>query len=247
MVRVPQSAEQGFRPDVDAIRAAVTERTKAIVTTPNNPTGVVLSRDELAAIGEIAFEHDLWIIADEVYADLVFDGEHVSMASLPGMAERTVTVASLSKSHAMTGWRAGWVIGPPELIRHIDALQINVQYGLPGFVQEGALAAVTEYRQASGPMREIYRRRRDLAASILDKAPEIDVLVPEAGMYLLVDVRRVAESGAAFARALFDEHRVSVVDAAAFGAPTGGWIRMSFTIDDEALAEGCQRIVEFVS
>jgi aspartate/methionine/tyrosine aminotransferase len=248
VVRVSQLAEHGFRPDPDAIRAAVTDRTRAIVlTTPSNPTGVVLSRDELAAIAAIAIEHDLWVISDEVYGDLVFDGEHVSMASLPDMAERTVTVSSLSKSHAMTGWRAGWVIGPPELIRHIDAVQINVQYGLPGFVQEAALAAVTEYRQASTPMREIYRRRRDLAASILAKAPEIDVLTPEAGMYLLVDVRRVAESGAAFARALFDQHRVSVVDAAGFGAPTNGWIRISFTTDDEALAEGCQRIVDFVS
>ncbi len=248
LVRVAQPVERGFRPDPDAIEAAVTERTKAIMlTTPNNPTGVMLSGNELGAIADIALRHDLWVIADEVYSDLLFDGDHVSMASLPAMFERTVTVSSLSKSHAMTGWRAGWAIGPQELIRHIISLQVNVQYGLPGFIQEAALVAMTEHRQASQPMREIYRRRRDLAASILAQAPEIDVLVPQAGMYLLVDVRRVAESSATFVRALFDKHRVSVVDAAAFGAPTDGWVRISFTTDDDALAEGCRRIVDFVS
>jgi aspartate/methionine/tyrosine aminotransferase len=246
LVRVAQPAAAGFRPDPTAIEAAVTDRTRALmITSPNNPTGVVLRRDELVALAEIATVHDLWVIADEVYGDLVFEGEHTPMLSVPGMAERTVTVSSLSKSHAMTGWRMGWMVGPPELIDHADALQINVQYGLPGFVQEAGLAAVTEYRQAFAPMRDLYRRRCGVAAEILGQADELDVLVPQAGMYLLVDVRRVAESGAAFARGLFDAHRVSVVDAAAFGAPTEGWIRISFTIDDDRLAEGCQRIVDF--
>lgn len=247
LVRVPQTAASGFRPDLDAIAAAVSDRTRAIaITTPNNPTGVVLSRGELEGIAAIAQANDLWVIVDEVYGDLVFAGEHVSMASLPGMAERTVTVSSLSKSHAMTGWRIGWAVGPAELVRHFDALQVNVLYGLPGFIQQGALLAITEQRHASAEMRAIYRRRRDLAAAVFDDVTELPVLVPEAGMYLLVDVRGVAESSGAFAEALFEAKRVSVVDAGAFGAPAEGWIRLSFTIDDESLVEGCQRIVDFV-
>ncbi len=248
LVRVPQHADTGFRPDVDALAAAVAEKTRAIaLTTPNNPTGVVLTTTELEAIARVAIENDLWVIVDEVYADLVFDGEHVSMAALAGMAERTVTVSSFSKSHAMTGWRIGWAIAPAPLVEHFDALQINVLYGLPGFIQEGALVAITDERAASEEMRQIYLRRRDVAAAVLATSPHLDVLIPEAGMYLLIDVRKVAESSAAFTRNLFDEMRVSVVDAGAFGQPAEGWIRVSFTIDEERLAAGCERIVEFAA
>ncbi len=248
LVRVPQAAASGFRPDPEAIDAAVTEKTRVIVlTSPNNPTGVVLNRQELEDIASVAREHDLWVIADEVYSDLLFEGEHLSIAALPDMAERTVTVSSLSKSHAMTGWRIGWAIAPAELIEHLNALQVNINYGVPGFVQEAALEAVTEQRMAWRPMRDAYQRRRDLAASILAAAPDLRVLVPEAGMYLLVDVSRVAESSRAFSHDLFAAKRVSVVDAGAFGQPSDGWIRISFTIGDEELADGCNRIVDFVS
>ena len=247
LVRVAQTAASGFRPDPEAIEAAVTERTRVIaLTSPNNPTGVVLTREELEGIGAIARKHDLWVMADEVYSDLLFGGEHLSIASLPGMAERTVTVSSLSKSHAMTGWRIGWAVAPAELIRHLNALQVNINYGVPGFVQEAALEAITEQRMAWRPMRDAYQRRRDLAASILAAAPGLTVLVPEAGMYLLVDVRKVARSSRAFSHDLFASKRVSVVDAGAFGEPSDGWIRISFTIGDEELAEGCKRIVDFV-
>ncbi len=248
LVRVAQSAESGFRPDIKAIRAAVTERTRAIaITTPNNPTGVVLRKEELTAIAQIAIDHDLWILSDEVYGDLLFEGDHTSIASLPGMSERTVTVSSLSKSHAMTGWRVGWAVAPHELIAHMNSLQINVNYGLPGFIQEAAFSALTEHRTASRPMRDIYQRRRDLAAEILNASPHLEVLVPQAGMYLLVDIRRVDPSSKSFAHALFDATGVSVVDAGAFGPSAEGWVRISFTIDDDRLAEGCRRIVSYAA
>ena len=247
MVRVGQPAETGFRPNIDDIAAAITDRTRVIaLTTPNNPTGVILTRAELEAIATLAIEHDLWVIVDEVYGDLVFEGEHLSIAALPGMASRTVTVSSLSKSHAMTGWRIGWAVGPADLISHMDTLQLNVNYGVPGFIQEAAHEALVVHRSASDDMRDAYRRRRDLAAGILAEAKNMPVLVPQAGMYLLADVRAVAESGRAFASELFDAKQVSVVDAGAFGPAAEGWVRISFTISDELLAEGCRRIVDFV-
>ncbi len=247
-VRVAQPAASGFRPDPEVIEAAVTDRTRAIaITTPNNPTGVVLRRAELEDIAEIARANDLWVIADEVYGDVVFDGAHLSIAALPGMAERTVTVGSLSKSHAMTGWRVGWAIGPEELIRHCDALQVNVNYGLPGFIQAAALTALTVERAASTDMTRIYRRRRDLAAGILAKSSRLDVLVPDAGMYLLVGVSKVAPSSAAFVRGLFEATGVSVLDAKAFGECADGWVRVSFTIGDDELAEGCRRLVNYAA
>ncbi len=246
LVRVPQPAASGFRPDPALIEAAVTERTRAIViTSPNNPTGVTLTETELERIAELAIANDLWVISDEVYSDIVFEGNHTSIASLPGMAERTVTVSSLSKSHAMTGWRVGWAVGPAELIKHIGELQINVNYGLPGFVQAAALTALTEHRNAYQQMKETYRRRRDLCAELLGQASGLSVLVPEAGMYLMADVSHLSKTSTQFARELFDATGVSVLDAGAFGASCEGWVRISFTISDDDLAEACGRIVEF--
>ncbi|NNE95868.1 MAG: aminotransferase class I/II-fold pyridoxal phosphate-dependent enzyme [Acidimicrobiales bacterium] len=247
IVRVAQPAAGGFRPDAAAIEAAVTARTRAVViTTPNNPTGVAMTRAELEAIAEIALRHDLWVVSDEVYSDVIFEGEHVSIASLDGMAERTVTVGSLSKSHAMTGWRCGWAVAPVSLVRHFDALQVNVNYGIPGFVQAAALAALTEYREAFRPMVDAYKRRRDLAAQVLADAPDLPVLVPDAGMYLLADVRAHTDSVRRFVRELFDATGVSVIDASAFGDSCRGWIRLSFTLSDDALVDGCTRLVDFL-
>jgi aspartate/methionine/tyrosine aminotransferase len=246
LVRVPQPASSGFRPDPALIEAAVTERTRAIViTSPNNPTGVTLTEAELERIAELAIANDLWVISDEVYSDIVFEGTHTSIASLPGMAERTVTVSSLSKSHAMTGWRVGWAVGPAELIRHIGELQINVNYGLPGFVQAAALTALTEHRNAYQQMKDTYRRRRDLCAEHLGQASGLSVLVPEAGMYLMADVSHLSKTSTQFTRELFDSTGVSVLDAGAFGASCEGWVRISFTLSDDDLAEACGRIVEF--
>jgi polar amino acid transport system ATP-binding protein/arginine:pyruvate transaminase len=247
LVRVAQSADSGFRPDMKAIEAAVTDRTRALViTTPNNPSGVTLRNDELEAIAAIAITHDLWVIADEVYGDIVFEGTHNSIAGLPGMVERTVTVSSLSKSHAMTGWRVGWAVGPTDLMEHLAALQINVNYGLPAFVQAAALTALTEHRDAFIPMKETYRRRRDLCTEILKSASSLRVLTPDAGMYLMVDVSAVSGTSASFVRSLYEATGVSVLDAGAFGSSSEGWVRLSFTISDDDLAEACRRIVRFV-
>lgn len=247
LVRVSQSAASGFRIDAGKVAAAITAATRAIViTNPNNPTGSVATLAELNAIAELAIEHDLWVIADEVYADLVFDGEHVAIASLPGMAERTVTVSSLSKSHAMTGWRIGWAIAPAELVRHLGRLGLTVSYGLPGFVQAAAIEALLHQDAAVADMAATYRRRRDLVHRELSKAGNLPVLSPQGAMYVMVDVRAFAESATRFAWDLFEATGVSVLDAGAFGPAAEGWVRISFTIGDDDLREGCRRIVEFV-
>lgn len=248
VVRVAQPASGGFRPDPQAIEAAVTERTRAIfVINPSNPTGVNLTRTELGAIAEIAQCHDLWVVSDEVYAELVFDGGHVPMASLPGMAERTVTVASLSKSHAMTGWRLGWTIGPQALVSHLGNLNLCMLYGLPGFVQQAAVAALAGGDAEPARMRDIYRRRRDLVVDRLAGQPGLACTVPEAGMFLMLDVRALGMAGAEFASALYAEQRVSVLDGGAFGSEASGFVRVSFTLDDASLAAGCERIARFAA
>lgn len=252
---VPVALTDAFRIDVAAIDAAITPRTKAImINSPANPTGVVASLAELNGVAAIAIQHDLWVISDEVYAELVFADmtttdtpkpRHLSIAALPAMAERTVVLGAVSKSHAMTGWRIGWAVGPRALIKHMSTLVICQNYGLSGFVQEAAIVAIEAHAADVVDMRQIYRRRRDLTTFMLDEAPGLELLVPEAGMFVMADVRGTGMTSAEFSQRLFDEQRVSVLDAANFGDRADGWVRISFTIDDVSLAEGCRRIVDF--
>lgn len=245
-VAVGTPAGNGFRPDPDAIAAAVTPRTRALLlTNPNNPTGVVMTADELSAIAGIARQHDLWVISDEVYAALCFDAAHRCIASLPGMAERTVTVSSVSKSHAMTGWRSGWLVGPRAFIDHAANLTLCVLYGLPGFVQQATLVALEQADAVSQRVRGILRRRRDLLVERLAAIPELRVTPPEAGMFVMVDARGTGLDSAAFARRLYQEQGVSVLDGSAFGAGGAGHVRLSYTVDEGRLEEACRRIRAF--
>jgi arginine:pyruvate transaminase len=246
-ISVAQSADTGFRPDPDLIRAAVTENTRAIMfATPSNPTGVALNRSELEAIAKIAIENDLWVLSDEVYGALTFEAPHVSIAGLPGMAERCVTVCSLSKSHAMTGWRVGWVVAPEEMAGHVAKLALCMLYGLPGFIQQAAIEALSNGARAVQEGREIYKRRLDLALSALSAVKGLSCLTPEAGMFLMVDVRSTGLTSAEFANQLYQSTGVSLLDATAFGASAEGHVRLSFAVSDEQIIEGCRRIARFV-
>ena len=244
---IEQPAANGFRLTRAALEAALTEKTRGIaLATPCNPTGNVYSREELEAVAEVAKRHDLWVISDEVYGQITFDRPHLSIATLEGMAERTVILNSLSKSHAMTGWRVGWVVAPPTLIGHLDNLLLCMLYGLPGFIQEAALKALELDEPVVAQARELYRRRRDLVVGALSQVRELDCRTPEAGMFMLVDVRRTGLSSLDFAWQLFRQTGVSVLDAQAFGASAEGFVRLSFTVADEVLKDACQRIAGFV-
>lgn len=248
LVRVTCEADAGFRPDMARLQAAITSRTRAIfLSNPNNPTGVVLNLEELQGIAELAIAHDLWVVVDEVYESLCYQREHVSLASLPGMAERCVAIGSLSKSHAMTGWRMGWIVADPQLIEHAENLSLSMLYGLPGFVMAAALAAVQAHDQVASGMREIYQRRRDRVVAGLSDCPGVVVRSPDAGMFVLLDVRDTGLSSLDFAWRLFREAGVSVLDAAAFGEPAQGFVRLSFTVSDGQLDRACSRIKAFVN
>lgn len=246
VVRATCDADSGFRLNAANLQSAITERTRAIfLSNPNNPTGVVLNRDELQVIADLAIAHDLWVVVDEVYESLCYEREHQSLASLPGMETRCVVVGSLSKSHAMTGWRMGWLVGNADLIGHAENLSLSMLYGLPGFVMEGALAAVLAHDEVTQGMRDIYRRRCDLVVAKLSECPGIRVLRPDAGMFVLVDARGTGLTSLDFAWRLYRETGVSVLDAAAFGEPAQGFVRLSFTLGEEKLAQACERIAGF--
>lgn len=247
LVPIAQPAEKDFRLTLAALEMLVTDKTRGIaLATPNNPTGNVYTREELEAVALVAQRHNLWVISDEVYGQLTYDRPHLSVASFEGMAERTIVLNSLSKSHAMTGWRVGWVVAPLELIGHLDNLMLCMLYGLPGFIQAAALKALELDEQVVGEGRALYRRRRDLVVEGLRDVPLLKCKVPEAGMFMLVDVRDSGLSSTDFAWQLFRETGVAVLDASAFGASTAGFVRISFTVSDAALSDACGRIAGFI-
>ena len=245
-VRVSPIENSGFRPDIDAIGRAVTSKTRALmITTPNNPTGVVLSREEIAALAQIAKSRGLWVISDEVYSELTFERENISISAMPGMAERTVTISSLSKSHAMTGWRIGWVIGPEEFIRHASNLSLCMLYGLPGFIQAAAVVALQNNDIITAQMRETYLKRRDILFNALQSIPGLQPIRPESGMFLMAHIGDTGLSSREFVKRLYEKTGVSVMDGAAFGLSAQEHVRLSYTTNHEELSEGARRIRVF--
>ncbi len=244
MVTVPLRADRGFHPDIDTIARAVTPRTRIVwINSPHNPTGAVLAADEVAAIADLCRRRDLWLLSDEVYEDLAFARPHVSPWSLPGMAERTVVVSSLSKSHAMPGFRFGWVIGPPALSRHLFDLLLCAFFGAPPFIQDGALAALEHDLPEAAALREAYRRRALMLSEILAEAPNCRVTPPEGGMFVLLDVRGTGLASEEFALTLLERERVAVVPCDGFGPSAVGYLRIALTAPEPRLEEAGRRIV----
>lgn len=247
LVPVVLDAESGFRLDLDKLKAAVSDRTRAIFyASPSNPTGISLNFAELQGIAEIARQHDLWVVADEVYANFVFDGEFHHIASQPGMAERAITIGSMSKSYAMSGWRLGWIIAPTAMIANLEKLALCMLYGLPGFVQQASLHALQHCGDDLQRMRDAYHKRRDFLYHAIADMKGLKPLMPEAGMFLMVNVLGTGMSAPEFVRALFQNTGVSVLDGTAFGASAEGYVRVSYTIADDELADACERIKTFV-
>jgi arginine:pyruvate transaminase len=247
LVPVVLDVASGFRLDRDALEAAISERTRAIFyASPSNPTGISLNREELEFIARLAEQHDLWVIADEVYTHFVFEGEFHHIASLPGMAERAVTIGSMSKSYAMSGWRVGWVIAPLELIANLEKLTLCMLYGLPGFIQQAAAHALQHCAPDLQHMRETYRQRRDYLFDAFSAMPGLQPLMPEAGMFMMVNVLGTGLSSPEFVKALYAATGVSVLDATAFGASAEGYVRVSYTVNEAELRDACGRIKSFV-
>ncbi|NCF37190.1 MAG: aminotransferase class I/II-fold pyridoxal phosphate-dependent enzyme [Gammaproteobacteria bacterium] len=247
LVPVVLDPDNGFRLDREALEAAISERTRAIFyASPSNPTGISLNRDELAFIAELARRHDLWIVADEVYTDFVFDGEMHHIASQPGMYEHVITLGSMSKSYAMSGWRLGWAIAPAEMVDNMEKLALCMLYGLPGFIQQASEHALRHCDADLQRMREIYRRRRDRLYDALSSMKGLQPLLPDAGMFMMVNVLGTGMSSHEFASELYHATGVSVLDATAFGASAAGYVRVSYTVSDAELDEACRRVGRFV-
>jgi len=245
-VDVPLDVDRGFHLDPDKLAAAITDRTRMILlNTPHNPTGMVMTREELEGVAELALKHDLWVVCDEVYADLTFDVPHVSVCALPQIADRSVSIGSLSKSHAMQGWRLGWVIAPPDLAKHLVNLVKPMHYGLSMFLQDAAAVALTDHHPETEAMHREYRARRDLVCSRINAMPGISCSWPEGSMFLLVDVRGTGLDGEKFAWGLLDHGGVSLLPGTGFGDSVTGHVRFSLTMPLDVLDDACNRIERY--
>lgn len=248
LVSVATDPEQGFAIDAEAIRAAVTPRSKVIMlNSPNNPSGAMISREALEGIAQICKEHDLWLICDQVYSGLVFEGEHICPLSLPGMAERTIVINSVSKSHAMTGWRLGWLIVPEHMRKIFSNLMLCMLYGIPAFTQQAALTAFDQDLTELEDMKHAFAARRDTMARGFEGARGLICRTPPAGMFCMIDVRQTGLSSYEFAEQLLDAEGVSTLPGDAFGPSGAGHLRISLMVSEERLADACARIVRFAA
>ena len=242
-VGYPSLAEHGWQPDLDRLDALVTSQTRAIlVNSPGNPTGAVLGRAALEAISDFAERHDLWLVSDECYDAIVFDGEHLGTAGVAS-TERTITIASCSKTYAMTGWRMGCVAGPERLIPAIGKVQQATQASVCAVAQKAAEAALTGPQDCVAEMRAFYRARRDQAVTLLADLGR-PIASPEGAFYAMVDLSDAIDDDAAFAHDLLTTRGVAVAPGSAFGPAGSNSVRIALCVSPEALASGLPRLAE---
>ncbi|MBD3663457.1 pyridoxal phosphate-dependent aminotransferase [Sulfitobacter aestuariivivens] len=238
-------ADDAFQPRAADIAAKANGARSLLINSPNNPTGVVYSRTTLEGIAAVCRDHDLWLISDEVYDTQVWEGEHISPRTLPGMAERTLVVGSMSKSHAMTGSRCGWIVGPEAVIADLINLATHTTYGVPGFIQDAAVFALDQGEALEDEIAAPFRRRRALAQKVLAGQNAISLVPAQGAMYLMLDVRSTGLSGEAFADALLDAHHIAVMPGESFGTAAAGHLRVAMTIEDTAFEAALQTLVRF--
>ncbi|MBL8576018.1 MAG: pyridoxal phosphate-dependent aminotransferase [Mesorhizobium sp.] len=243
---VEARAEDGFQPRAEDIEAALRPNTKAIlINTPNNPTGAVYSRESLQALADLCIRRDLWLLSDEVYWTLA-EGHHVSPRALPGMAERTLVINSMSKSHGMTGWRIGWLTGPESMISVLISLNLVTTYGLTDFVQQAAVEAL-ENDYGVTVIADIYNGRRTLFLDAVSGLNNIVVRGSEGGMYVMLDVSAIEPDDEKFAWAFLDAEKVGVMPGSSFGEAAAGHIRISLCQPDAILLDAATRLRRFAS
>lgn len=244
---VQARAGNAFQPRAVDIAVHAPGARSLLINSPNNPTGAVYGRDTLEAIADVCHRHDLWLISDEVYDTQVWDGTHISPRALAGMADRVLVVGSMSKSHAMTGSRCGWIVGPAKVISHLINLATHTTYGVPGFIQDAARFALDQGHDLEQQIAAPFRRRRALAQTILAGQNTLGLVAPQGAMYLMLDVSATGLTGADFANALLDAHRIAVMPGESFGTAATGHIRVAMTLEDARFGNAMQTLCHFAA
>src|SRR6056297_2185718 len=245
MVPVPLRPGRGFRMAAEDLAARVTPRSRAILlTTPHNPTGAILSAGDIATIGTVARAHDLWIISDEVYEEMVFDGARfTSPLADPDLADRVIAVSSISKSHAAPGFRSGWCVGPEAFTEALLPLSEVMLFGNQPFLADMTEEAIRAGSEVAPGMRARFAARAARLADRVEGATALRVHRPEAGMFAMIDVSATGMSGTDYAFDLLEQTGVAVMPGASFGATLDGWVRAALTVGESQFDRATGRIV----
>ena len=239
------SAQNHFQPDPAEIASKITPRTRMLITnSPGNPTGTVYTDAVQRALAELAVKHDLWVLSDEIYARINYGGEYLSMLRYPGMHERTLIIDGFSKSFAMTGWRLGYTVAPPEVVPALVMMAVNSYTCVAEFTQYAAIDALRDREGNTEYMVGEFTRRREQFVRELNRVPGFRCLPPEGAFYAWVDITGTGMSAENLCRILLEDAGVAAIPGAAFG-PTGKeFIRFSFASSMETLHEAVERIVK---
>ena len=245
-VAVTLSADDNFRITADQLREKVTPRTKALmVNSPNNPTGRVLTQEELDAIVAVALEHDLYVISDEIYETIIFDGrKHLSPAAVPGMGERTLTINGLSKSHAMTGWRLGWLAGPTPIMKLATQMNSQTVSSAANFTMHAAVAALRGPKEVTRAMSAEYQKRRDFMVPALNAIPGVECLDIEGAFYLFPRFPNSTRNSAELAEALIEKAGIASVPGGAFGKSGEGHVRFTIATAMKDLEKAVKKLAQ---
>ena len=246
VVAVPLDVKSGFGLDLPLIKSSITDRTRVLfLNTPGNPTGSIISATELRELATFCRERGVWLVCDEVYSMFTYDGRHRSARASVKHLDNIVMIDGLSKSHAMSGWRMGWVIAPPQLIERLGAYSAATLFGSPQFIQDASAFALENDQAYVASMRKEYRARRDCVLQKLSKVGQLSCSRPRAGMFIMCDVSGTGLSGREFAEQLLSAEQVSVVPGDAFGPSAAGFVRIGLAQNQVTLRKACKRIRRF--
>jgi len=244
---VKTRSADNFLPQRAPLQAAAKGARSLLINSPNNPTGVVYPRETLEMIADVCIENDIWLISDEVYDSQIWQGEHLSPRALPHMAERTLVVGSMSKSHAMTGSRIGWIIGPQAAIAEIINLSTVNAYGVPGFIQDAAEYALKQGPELESHVAAVFQTRKQIAEDILSNSNALRLIPAQGAMYLMLDIRATGLSGEDFALALLESEKIAVMPGESFGQSAAGHIRVAMTVENTKFAVALRKLADFAA
>ena len=252
-VPLPLTEERDFNFSVDDLKKLITPKTKLIIiNSPQNPTGGVLTRETLEGMAKLAIEHDLWVLSDEIYDKIIYEGEHISITSFPGMPERTVILNGCSKAYAMTGWRLGWAVTKNrQMAQFLEQLIINDVSCTAAMVQFAGMEALTGPQDPVGMMKNEYQKRRDLLVSLVNDIPGMTCKSPKGAFYLFVNVKPILAqlkiNSSEFADKVLREGHVVILPGTAFGVYGEGYIRFSYVSSEPDIREGLKRLKDYVT
>ncbi len=242
-VFIPTYEKDGFRLSSEALEKKITKKTRAIIlNSPNNPTGAVLNSDVLKAIAELCVEHDLIAISDEIYEKIIYEAKHVSIASLPGMIERTITVNGFSKAYSMTGWRLGYAAAPQKIIEAMNRIQEHSVSCATSFVQKAGVAALHSSQECVAAMVREFKQRREFIAKRLNEISGVTCVKPMGAFYAFANFSAYEKNSLKLADFLLEKAGVAVIPGAAFGKMGEGFLRISYATSMEDINKGMERI-----